>query len=164
MRVACLPMQRLMEGEEKMGRHSTARILCGLAVSGAASLVAYAFAIRPWHLRWGATDEEIARETPLDERVKNPTYVTNRAITINAKPEDIWPWLAQMGELPRGGFYSYLWVERMMGMRVTTNPARCAATHPTRRRPQNRSARANLRVAIASHRSRLSARWAGRSA
>lgn len=101
-----------------MCRHSTARIICGFAVTGAASLAAYALAIRPWHLRWGAMDEEIARAMPLDERVKNPTYVTNRAITIDAKPEEIWPWLAQMGELPRGGFYSYVWVERLMGMRV----------------------------------------------
>ena len=44
--------------------------------------------------------------------------MTNRAITIDARPEEIWPWLAQMGELPRGGFYSHMWVERLMGMRV----------------------------------------------
>jgi hypothetical protein len=55
---------------------------------------------------------------PLDEAVRKPQYVTNRAITIQAPPEAIWPWLAQMGELPRGGFYSYEWIERLMGMKV----------------------------------------------
>jgi hypothetical protein len=57
---------------------------------------------------------------PGDDRVKQPTYVTNRAITIDAPPRLIWPWLAQMGELPRGGFYSYDWIERLMGMKVSS--------------------------------------------
>jgi hypothetical protein len=70
MLVACPRKQRSMEGEEKMDRRSTARILYGFAVTGAASLAAYALAIRPWHLRWGATNEEIARAMPLDERVR----------------------------------------------------------------------------------------------
>jgi hypothetical protein len=61
---------------------------------------------------------ERQRPMPLDEVVRKPQYVTNRAITIQASPEAIWPWLAQMGELPRGGFYSYAWIERLMGMKV----------------------------------------------
>ena len=55
---------------------------------------------------------------PWDEAVKRPNCVTNRGITIDAPPRLIWPWLAQMGELPRGGFYSYDWIERLMGMKV----------------------------------------------
>jgi hypothetical protein len=55
---------------------------------------------------------------PLDDRVPNPNHVTNRAIMIHAAPEAIWPWLVQMGELPRGGFYSYVTVERMLRMKV----------------------------------------------
>jgi hypothetical protein len=85
---------------------------------GAAAIAAYMGIVRRWHLRWGATDDEVAREMPLDDEVAKPTYVTNRAITIRARPEEIWPWLAQMGELPRGGFYSYLAVERLMRMKV----------------------------------------------
>jgi hypothetical protein len=53
-----------------------------------------------------------------DELIDRPTYVTNRAITIEAPQEDVWPWLVQMGELPRAGFYSYEWIERLMGMNV----------------------------------------------
>ncbi len=55
---------------------------------------------------------------PLDERIERPNYVTNRAITIQAPSEDVWPWLVQMGELPRGGFYSYEWIERLLGLWV----------------------------------------------
>jgi len=90
----------------------------GVLLAGGAALTAYVAWIRKWHLRWGATDEEIARAMPLDKEVPEPTYVTNRAITIEAGPEKIWPWIAQMGELPRGGFYSYLTVERLLRMKV----------------------------------------------
>ena len=86
--------------------------------AGAAAVAAYMGIVRRWHLRWGATDDEVARQMPLDDEVTDPTYVTNRAITIRALPQDIWPWLAQMGELPRGGFYSYLTVERVLRMQV----------------------------------------------
>lgn len=92
-------------------------LVSGLA-AGAAGLGAYMAVVRPWHRRWGATDEEIARKMPLDERIERPNYVTNRAITIQAPPEDVWPWLVQMGELPRGGFYSYQWIERLLGLWV----------------------------------------------
>jgi hypothetical protein len=94
-----------------------ASIVGGLA-AGAAGLGVYSILVRPWHRRWGATDEEIARALPLDDRVERPDYVTNRAITIHASPREVWPWLVQMGEVPRGGFYSYEWVERLMGMHV----------------------------------------------
>jgi uncharacterized protein YndB with AHSA1/START domain len=83
----------------------------------------YALAVRPRHLRWGATDAEVRRAMPLDEDVPHPTYVTNRAVTIAAPPEQVWPWLAQMGEWPRGGYYSYVWIERLMGMQVANADA-----------------------------------------
>ena len=86
--------------------------------AGAGAAAAYAFLVRRWQLGFGATVEEILRAMPLDERVPNPNHVTNRAITIHAAPEAVWPCLAQMGELPRGGFYSYVTVERMLRMKV----------------------------------------------
>lgn len=102
-----------------MTRRSWRGLVGATAVgAGAAAFAAYMGVVRRWHLRWGATDDEIAREMPLDGEVANPTYVTNRAITIRALPEEIWPWIAQMGELPRGGFYSYLAVERLLQMQV----------------------------------------------
>jgi hypothetical protein len=92
--------------------------LARAAAGAGVALAAYARFVRPWHLRWGATDEEVARGMPLDGHVRQPTVVTNRAITIAARPEHVWPWLAQMGEAPRGGYYGYAWIERLMGMDV----------------------------------------------
>lgn len=89
-----------------------------LIASSVGLAIAYVGVLRPRHLRWGATDEEIARSMLGDEQIERPVVVTNRAVTVDAPPEDVWPWLAQIGELPRGGFYSYEWIERLMGMKV----------------------------------------------
>lgn len=91
----------------------------GLLAIGASGLAAYALILRPWHLRWGATREEITRTMPGDELVRRPFYVSNRAVTIQARPEEIWPWLVQIG-MGRGGFYSYEWLERLAGMSIST--------------------------------------------
>jgi hypothetical protein len=41
---------------------------------------------------------------------------TTRTIDIDAPPAAIWPWLAQMGPAPRGGAYTYDWIENLMGL------------------------------------------------
>lgn len=88
------------------------------ALLAAAGGVLYTSTIQPWYHRWGATDEEIARAMPLDERIPDPSLSTTMAITINASAADIWPWLAQIGDPPRAGYYSYTWIERLVGMHV----------------------------------------------
>jgi hypothetical protein len=74
------------------------------------------FALLPWMDRWGATTEEIAASFPGDELVASPRVFYNRAVTINATPEEIYPWIVQLGA-ERGGMYSYEWFE--------TNILRC---------------------------------------
>jgi len=64
------------------------------------------FIYRPWALTWGSTDEEIARPMPGDEVLVQPTFNATRAVTIEATPEEIWPWIVQIG-YRRAGFYSY---------------------------------------------------------
>jgi hypothetical protein len=64
------------------------------------------FVYRPWALTWGSTGEEIARPMPGDEVLEQPTFDATRAVTIEATPEDIWPWIVQIG-YRRAGFYSY---------------------------------------------------------
>jgi hypothetical protein len=93
-------------------------VAVGAAALAVTAMAGYVLAFRPWHLRWGATDEEAARAMPGDDLVPEPTYVTNRAITIAAAPSEVWPWLAQMGEYPRAGFYSYAWPEQLQGMHI----------------------------------------------
>ncbi len=70
----------------------------------------YMLAIRPWHLRWGATDEEIDRDMPGDDLVTNPHLDSTRAVTIRATPEQVWPWIVQIGR-GRAGWYSYDFID-----------------------------------------------------
>lgn len=83
-----------------------------LVVVGAILTPMYIFILRPRQLRWGATDEEVARAMPGDGIVKHPCFNATRAVTIEAKPEDIWPWLVQIG-FRRAGWYSYDWIDNL---------------------------------------------------
>jgi hypothetical protein len=86
--------------------------LGGLAVAIGLILVlvgVYVWVIRPWHMRWGATDEEVTRTMPGDELIPGAGSAT-RAITIAATPADVWPWLVQIG-YGRAGWYSYDWID-----------------------------------------------------
>lgn len=88
------------------------KIGVGLAVLGAISFGGYLCFIRPWQLHWGATDDEVALAMSGDDVVKHPTFNATRAVTIQARPEDIWPWLVQMG-MTRAGWYSYDWLDNL---------------------------------------------------
>jgi hypothetical protein len=81
------------------------RILALLALLGVV-FGAYFLVARPYQLRWGATDEEVRRPMPGDELDTSPRFLATRAITIDGTPEQIWPWLLQMG-FGRAGFYGY---------------------------------------------------------
>lgn len=83
-----------------------------LAAMGAVSFGVYLRFIRPWQLRWGATGEEVARTMHGDDVVNHPTFNATRAVTILARPEDIWPWLVQIG-VKRAGWYSYDWLDNL---------------------------------------------------
>jgi hypothetical protein len=86
------------------------KIGIGLTILGGAILGVYLRFIRPWQMRWGATDEEVQRSMPGDDVVKHPTFNATRAVTIQARPEEIWPWLVQIG-CTRAGMYSYDWLD-----------------------------------------------------
>lgn len=61
---------------------------------------------RRWHLRWGATDSELREPMPGDDAVTRASFSATRAITIDAPPALVWPWIVQMG-YRRAGFYTY---------------------------------------------------------
>jgi hypothetical protein len=67
-------------------------------------------------LTWGATPEEAAARLPGDELLEDADGVATRAITIDAPASAVWPWLAQMGPSPRGGAYTYDWIENLLGL------------------------------------------------
>jgi hypothetical protein len=78
--------------------------------------VAYLLWARPAQMRWGATDAEVARAMPGDALSHRPTFLSTRAITIDATPEVIWPWLVQIG-YGRAGFYGYDILENLVSPR-----------------------------------------------
>ena len=84
------------------------------AATGAVSLY-WRFLRRPI-LTWGATAEEAAARLPGDELLEDTDGVATRAITIDAPRRAVWPWLAQMGPSPRGGAYTYDWIENLLGL------------------------------------------------
>jgi len=67
-------------------------------------------------LTWGATDDEAAATLPGDELLEDADGVATRAIDVDAPPSAVWPWLAQMGPAPRGGAYTYDWIENLLGL------------------------------------------------
>ena len=69
---------------------------------------------RPCHMRWGVTDAELTAPLPGDEIAPDPRYQIMHAVTIHAPADAVWPWLAQIGQ-DRAGFYSYDWLERLIG-------------------------------------------------
>jgi hypothetical protein len=79
----------------------------------AAAVAGYLLFLRPWQRTWGATGAEAGRPMPGDTTIQGPNFIATRAVTIDAPPEKVWPWLAQMG-YRRGGLYSYDWIDRAL--------------------------------------------------
>ncbi len=77
------------------------------------ALVAYDRFGRTRMLHWGATTGEVDSRLPGDQAGVSCSFDSTRAITIDAPPAAVWPWIVQIGDR-RGGFYSYDWVERLM--------------------------------------------------
>lgn len=98
-------------------------MLLGLLVAGVVTMRL----LTPWMDRYGATDAEVAATYPGDELVPNPASFVNRAITINASPAAIYPWLLQL-DAEKGGWYSYDWLE--------TNLLRCPMINADRIHPE----------------------------
>jgi hypothetical protein len=82
---------------------TAARVLAPLILVMA--LLAW-FVYRPWALTWGATPDEVSRSLPGDSIVPQLDFDATRAVTIDAPPQGVWPWIVQMG-YGRAGFYSY---------------------------------------------------------
>lgn len=81
--------------------------------TGAVAAGLWGFArYRAWHLRWGATDAEVVAPMPGDELMPSAAFCATRALTIDALPSEVWPWLVQVG-FGRAGFYSYDWADNL---------------------------------------------------
>ena len=92
----------------------------GVAAAGAvatAGSAAYVLFLRRQCLTWGARDSEVDAKLAGDELLPGADLVTTRAVTVDAPPEAIWPWLAQMGS-GRGGAYTYDWIQNLLGLEM----------------------------------------------
>lgn len=94
-----------------MGRQ---RAWLAAAMTTVGVMALYQTRLKPWMYTWGATDFEINSVLRGDELVAATVPRTTRALTINAPVQSVWSWLVQIGE-NRGGFYSYSWLERVVG-------------------------------------------------
>ncbi|HEX5260590.1 MAG TPA: SRPBCC family protein [Gaiellales bacterium] len=91
-------------------------LLSAGALIGGAAL--YRRFLRGTILTWGATREEAGRRLPGDELLEEADGTATRAITIDAPRAAVWPWIAQMGPAPRGGAYTYDWIENLLGLNM----------------------------------------------
>jgi hypothetical protein len=94
------------------------KIFSKFALAGAGVAAIYHFALRERALNWGATDAEVAAALPGDELLPDASGVSTRAITIDAPPSAVWPWIVQVGPAPRGGIYTYDWIENLLGLNM----------------------------------------------
>ncbi len=90
-------------------------VLTGLFTASAGMAVVYALVVRPWHLKRGASQREAEQSMPGDDAIPAPKIETTRAITIEAPPSAVYPWLVQIG-FQRAGWYSYDALEKMIGV------------------------------------------------
>jgi hypothetical protein len=81
----------------------------------------FVVAASPWarrrYVTWGATPDEVTGALPGDGLLPDAGMVSTRAITIDAGPAMVWPWLVQMGS-GRGGAYTYDWIENLFGLNM----------------------------------------------
>jgi hypothetical protein len=91
------------------------RTLFIVLAAGAAAFVGAAEWLRRQPLSFGVSATEARRAMPGDDLVPDANYIRTGGITIDADPEDLFPWLAQMG-YERGGLYSYDFLDRLFGI------------------------------------------------
>lgn len=61
---------------------------------------------------WGATSDEISGAVVGDDIIPNARVSATRCITIAASPDEVFPWIRQMG-FGRAGWYSYDWIDNL---------------------------------------------------
>lgn len=97
------------------------KIFSKIALAGAAVGGVYHYVLREPMLNWGTTEAEVAATLPGDELLPVADGVSTRAITIDAPPSAVWPWIVQMGPSPRGGVYTYDWIENLLGLNMKSS-------------------------------------------
>jgi hypothetical protein len=89
------------------------------AVGGVAVMIAAFLSpfLRRARSHWGVDEETANRAYPGDDLVETPRFGFTHGVEIGAPAASVWPWIAQIGA-DRGGFYSYQWLENLVGCEV----------------------------------------------
>jgi hypothetical protein len=87
-------------------------------IGATAACLLYGTLLRRPVLTWGATAAEADSRLPGDELLEHADGIATRAIEIDAPASAVWPWIAQMGPSPRGGAYTYDWIENLLGLNM----------------------------------------------
>jgi hypothetical protein len=96
-------------------RHPIVLHMLGAAAMFAVICGVFLAVLHPWLMNWGSTGDEQAMVLPGD--TETPAAYLTRAITIDAPPTAIWPWLVQIGQ-DRAGFYSNDYLENLTGANI----------------------------------------------
>ena len=107
-------LKRRAEGRARDGWRAVAEGVGGAAIMAAAMLTPF---LRSAQRQWGVDVATAARTYPGDERIPSPRSCWTHGIEIDAPVKAVWPWIAQIGA-GRGGFYSYQWLENVVGCDV----------------------------------------------
>ena len=90
---------------ESARRTSTMRRLATVLILAAGAAALVRITVVPWARSWGRIADD-SGALPGDDLVDEATAIETRGIDINATPDEVWPWLVQMG-YGRAGWYSY---------------------------------------------------------
>ena len=96
---------------------TTLLLILGILLALLLLFILLVILLTPWMDRWGTTPAEREAPLPGDDLLPAPARVVNRAVTIKASPEQIYPWLLQIGA-DKAGMYSYTWLERLTGCKM----------------------------------------------
>jgi hypothetical protein len=99
-------MRTKLHHRRTLGGAAALAVLIGLAAL-------YTLVARPYHLRWGATDAEVAMVMPGDALISPNAVTSTRAVTIHAPAATVWAWLVQTGQNRGGDWHSYAWLENL---------------------------------------------------
>lgn len=91
-----------MENQNTTRKSRSIGLISGLALAGGA----YAFVLRPRLLNWGASPKEVKHAFPGAELIPGGKRTPTMATTLDAPPQEVWPWLVQMG-CHQAGWYSW---------------------------------------------------------
>jgi hypothetical protein len=100
--------------EGRLPRDSTRDMLAGVGGATVATLALLTPFLRERRSHWGLDSKMAAREYPGDDLIAEPRWSWTHGVEIEASPDVVWPWIAQLGA-DRAGFYSYQFLENIAG-------------------------------------------------